>query len=262
MSNSNSLDPRPPTPDAQLVAVGDIEAADTESLKERLTTLLARTADDLRQMAAIVGELERRGEDLSALRLGIIDHLRRIASGQLLPEIVVRFSGFPQMLRIACHLPLADQQKLAAGEPVEMAVWRGDAVDWRRVDPMCLTRDQVHQVFAGDRLRGKVEQIAYLEDRRQRRPSEGKRKARGVVRADRERGGVTVKRTFVAAADVVAALAELAAPDDETERTSSVVFKLTDDEHRQLKQAALDGATTVSDLVRRALAAHGLLRKG
>src|SRR5690606_35817556 len=145
--------------------IPDLTSETTDSLKSRLTSLLAQTADDLRQMAAIVAELERRGEDMQELRIGIVDHLRRIAAGQLLPEIVVKFSGFPMMLRIAARLPIPDQQRLVADEPLDMAVWRGEQIEWRKVDPLALTTEQIRVVFADDRIRSQQEQVSILEQR-------------------------------------------------------------------------------------------------
>lgn len=251
------------TKTAEIVkTTNDLAAMPTEALKERLTSLLARTADDLREMASIVGELESRGEDLSALRLGIVDHLRRIAAGQLLPEVVVRFSGFPALLRIAIHLPLPDQRKLADGEPLDVAVWRDGSVDWRRVDPLGMTRDQLQLVFAGDRIRTQSEQISVLESQARKPQDEKHQPSRRRVKADQQRGGLVIGRAFAPLADVLSALADLrgtpiAELDDELE-VSTLMLKLPANEHTRLKILAAQSGTTMVDLVRRALYAHGL----
>lgn len=235
----------------------------TDALREQLSSLLARTADDLREMAAIVGELERRGEDLSGLKLGIIEHLRRIATGQLLPEIVVRFSGFPQLLRIAVHLPLGDQRRLIEHGVVSLACWRDGKIEFRRVDPLALSGPQVRQAFASDRIRSDAEQVSYLEThpgalgRLKRTPS------RARVRADKGRGGVRIGRSFASAAEVLGALAELRGfgrlvGDDDASYVQAAV-RISESELRTLKTAAAQGGCSLSDLIRRALWAAGLV---
>lgn len=161
---------------------GALSSETTDRLRERLAQILARTAEDLIEMARIVRELESRGEDLSGLRLGMIDYLRRIAAGQLLPGLVVRLSGQP-------------------------------------------------------------------------------RRRRERVRADRERGGIVVGRAFARLDEVLRALAELSQADydDEAEGGGPVPVQLTAAEHRQLKIRAAQANTTMGRLVRRALAAAGLL---
>lgn len=235
-------------------------AVSSEELRGRLASLLGRSADDLREMAAIVAELERRGEDLSALRLGLVDHLRRIAAGQLLPEVLVKFAGFPALLRIATHLPLLDQGKLISGEPLQLAVWRGDRVEWRKVDPLALTGPQIGQVFQRDRIRTEAEQVSVLESRRERAAREPQRDADARrVRPDRQRDGVMVGRVFAPTAEVLAALCELRPETDESDRSSTLVVKLTDDEHRRLKVKAAESGRSIQDIARAALRLAGLL---
>ena len=237
-----------------------LSAVPVADLKNRLSGLLARTADDLREMAAIVAELERRGEDLSGLRLGIVDHLRRIAAGQLLPEIVVRYAGYPQLLRVATGLPLPDQEKMLGESSVQLAVWREGRVEFRQVDPLCLSPAQLRQVYAGDRIRSESEQIGYLESRAA--PAKPKPVRRGKVWADRQRGALRYGKAVLAVGDVLAALAELRGFDDdgtaEDAEIAPTVFRATEAEQRALKIAAAQSNCTITDLIRRALWAAGI----
>lgn len=245
----------------EIVPRDHLASESTEALRERLTRALLRTADDLREMAAIVGELEARGEDLSTLRLGLVDHLRRIAAGQLLPDLVVRLSGFPLLLRHAAVLPLPDQRRLAQGDPVPLAVWREGRVEFRQVDPLTLSAAQTRQIFARARLRTEAEQVSVLEERAaNRRPFRAKRSR---VWVDRERGGIVVGRAFAPHDEVLRALAELAQADydDDAEGEAPLVVKLAEAELRQIKTRAARTGTTMTRLVRRALAAAGLLRE-
>ncbi|MGA2032311.1 MAG: hypothetical protein ABSG68_08660 [Thermoguttaceae bacterium] len=243
-----------------LASPSALSTAPTEELRSRLSGLLARTADDLREMAGIVAELERRGEDLSGLRLGIVDHLRRIAAGQLLPEIVVRYAGYPQLLRVATSLPLPDQERMLVDPAVQLAVWREGRIEFRQADPLCLSPAQLRQVYAGDRIRSEQEQIGYLESRAT--PAKAKTVRRGKVWADRQRGALRYGKAVLAVGDVLAALAELRGFDDagtaeDAELTMQQV-RCSQAEARALKMAAAQSGCTVTELVRRALWSAGL----
>lgn len=257
---SKSIAPRASTP----MAANDTELsrASSDDLKARLGSLLARTAEDLREMSAIVAELERRGEDLAGLRLGIVDHLRRIAAGQLLPEIVVQYAGYPQLLRVATGLPLPDQRRLLDEAAVALAVWREGRIEFRRADPLCLTPAQLRQVFIGERLRTDAEQVSYLESRALPKP-DSKAGQRSRVRADRQRGGVRIGRSFAPLGDVLEAIAQLrgyarVAGDEDTGMTQAAV-RLSQDELRAIKVAAAQSDCSMTDLIRRALWATGLV---
>lgn len=85
--------------------------ASTEELRAELAAALKLTADHLVRLALVWAELERRGEDLSALKNGIGKYLPMIASGAVLAETVVAFAGEPLMLSRAAKLPVDEQRK-------------------------------------------------------------------------------------------------------------------------------------------------------
>jgi len=237
-----------------------IRASDTEALRAQLAGSLARTAQEMLRMAAIVRTLEERGVDLRDLRVGMLDYLRRVAYGQVLPEVVVRFAEHPLLIRRIAALALPDQRRLVEGQGVPVAVRREDGtIDHRLADPLFLSGPQINQVFARDRLRSIAEQTLVLEDP-QRRPRQPVH--RGRCRADRERGGLIVRRTLVPLADVLAALADLrggAESDLNEALESSLVVRLSAREHQNLKTLAAQSDCTATHLIRRALAAAGLL---
>lgn len=240
----------------------DLTHESTAELKERLSSILATTASGLRDMAAIVAELESRGEDLSGLRIGMIDHLRRIACGQLLPEVVVRCAGQPRMLAIASRLTIDDQKKLAEGKAFDLAVWRGDSVEWRNVDPLECTGSQLSQIFAADHTRTQQEQVSILEHRRELalRAPETKSPQIGRPTADKKTGMIVLNRKSFSPSEILKLIAELSSDFDEAaELEATGIVKLTADEHRNLKQKALDSNTTQQVLMRRALRACGLI---
>jgi hypothetical protein len=93
-----------------LARIGDLAAVDTVSLKSELANALKLTASHLSYLAAIWAELEKRGEDLSGLKMGMGVWLARIAAGTLLAEIVVMYAGEPSVLRRASLLTTGQQQ--------------------------------------------------------------------------------------------------------------------------------------------------------
>lgn len=243
-------------------AYANLKELPTEKLREQLGRTLKLTAEHLLRLALIVRILEERGEDLSDLRLGLLSHLRRIAYGQVLPEVVVRFAGSPALVQRISNLPLPDQERLAQGEPVKLVTVGADGqADHLLVDPLNMSMPQLAQVFAPDRLRGEAEQLALLQRRAALPAVRARQPKRGKVRIDREQGGLMVGRVFVPLATVLDALAELRdnLPADEEEE-KQVPVRLSEREHIQLKDLAAKNGCTLTALIRRAMYAAGLLK--
>ena len=66
--------------------IENIREVTTEDLRQKLAESLRITAHRLIYLAAIVQELERRGDDLMSLRLGMVRWLRAIAKASGLAE--------------------------------------------------------------------------------------------------------------------------------------------------------------------------------
>lgn len=227
------------------------------ALRDELVRCMSDTASHLLRLAAIIRVLEERGENLSDLKIGMVRHLRRIAYGQILPEVVVRFGSSTMLIDKIGSLPLPDQRRIASGEPIKLLVGRGDH---RMVDPLNMTQDQVRQAFGKDHIRDDAEQAAFLDSPDRRRP--GRKSLRvGRVRPDRERMGLIVGRAFAPIDDVLAGLRGLRDVDetDEDGEEKTVAIKLTASEHRRLRMAAAKIDTSMADLVHRALEAAGLI---
>lgn len=193
---TTTLSPRPlnSTRD-QLLA--DLSAWDTEKLRRCLAEQLGLTASGLLQMAIIIHILEERGEDLSALRIGLLHHLRKIANGQILSEVVVKFAGRPSLISLVGNLPIDIQKDLASGGTVALVVYTdGGTRSIRQADPMNLTRQQTAQVFARDHIRTEAEQGLILDQRREVKMTR-KPEQTGELRIDYEKKGVWHKRTFI-----------------------------------------------------------------
>ena len=169
-------------------------------LRTALADAMTFTLSGLIQASKIVGELERRGENLSDLRDSTIPNLRKIACGQLLPEVYVRLFCKPSILNRVASLPIPDQEKIAAGKPVEVYLL-GDAAGaeliLQRVEDMESATAQ--QVFASGKIRSKSEQVAWLRARMIPRP----RPAGPNVSLDRKRKGIYCEsHSFVSLADL------------------------------------------------------------
>lgn len=238
----------------------DLAALPTDALRAELAQQMTVTAQHLQRLASIVAELERRGEDLSELKVGMLGYLRRIAAGQLHPDAVVRYLDYPMLLNRVATLPVTDQERLATGEPIKLVVWREGKTETRMMDPIKLTRDQVSQVFGPGAIRDEVGQIAVLESRFARPEQHAKPTTTGKCRADRKTGTVRVGRYVVPASDLVAALADLRDEGEDTaDADKTIPVMLTETQHRKLRVRAAEGGKSMADLVRTALRASGLI---
>lgn len=97
----------------------------TAQLRERLEKLITITVDTLTELAEVWVELERRGEDLSTLRSGLMSYVRMIARREVLPEAVVRFAGHRHIMIKLTEMPLRTQAKLLRKPEVELVTLKG-----------------------------------------------------------------------------------------------------------------------------------------
>jgi hypothetical protein len=105
-------------------AIKDYSKLSTPDLHARLKRSLEASAAGLYEAAAIWSELNRRGEAPSAS--GIMQWLRRIATGELAAEAVVSFAGQDSLLIGLVGMPLDQQRKYAAGEAITVATFDAD----------------------------------------------------------------------------------------------------------------------------------------
>jgi hypothetical protein len=154
-------------------------AKSSEELLSQFWQLFTMTAENFQNMAAIIRMVEEAGGDLSgpAQRLnGFFVALRRIAYGQLLPEILVRYNGKLTLVDRIGTLPISEQKVIAAGNGIPLLVYADDGSTSRiMAEPMDMTADQVRQAFARDHMRSENEQKLFLADWRaaKRKPLPG-----------------------------------------------------------------------------------------
>lgn len=141
-----------------------IVTLDTATLRAELSRALTITAHGLAYLAAVWAEPERRGEDLSDLRVGLAQYLPAIAAGRIAAEAVATFAGQSTVLKRVARLSLDDQRRLAAGEPVPVVSASADGQYTERSLPLrVLTAPQVATVIDEfGRIRTPIEQRQHL----------------------------------------------------------------------------------------------------
>jgi hypothetical protein len=253
MSNALAIPSHNASPPADLIDLDD------DSLEAELVRSLSMTVSSLIRTAWVIRLMEERGKDLSHLKIGMLDYLRRIAYGQVAPELVVRYAESPSLMRTLAALPFPDQQRLASGEPVKLVVRRPEGkFDVRMVEPLKMARDQLTQVFGRGKIRDEAEQILMLEDREPRPLGSKGAQRRGSIEIDPRRGGLVIGRKFFPTGLIIEALAEMTGEPDHSVPEKSVPVKLTEAEHLALSTAAARSGTSMNVLIRRALMLSGL----
>jgi hypothetical protein len=177
----------------------------TEKLRELLHQGIGEFANRLMNVAKVWIELERRGEDLSDLRVGLNKYLPAIAAGTVLAETVARFSCRPTILKAISQLTPSQQQQLIDIGTVRIVIKQGDNFTHRMLPLTALTVTQIRQVFGDRIIRNEVEQLAILESPKSNWTPKLSAKY-GKVHADRGTGMVRIGRSMATAEDVIAAL--------------------------------------------------------
>lgn len=140
-----------------------IHNMDTVELKKELAKTLTVTADYLAYIAAIWIELESRGEDLSALRHGMMAYIPLIATRQLDARIVVNYAGQKTLLSAMSKLPLHQQQKLIESNTIELAEVAEDGeMKVNKVSISGLSSAQVYQAFGDGEVKSPERQYKIL----------------------------------------------------------------------------------------------------
>ncbi len=119
-----------------------INRMSTDELRKELSRAITMTADALAYLAACWVELERRGEDLSGLRVTLAPYLRAVASGRMAPEAVIAFAGRRMVLKWVGRQPIEVQRRLAADPRVTIETGGGA----RKVALNELTAAELHLI--------------------------------------------------------------------------------------------------------------------
>jgi hypothetical protein len=126
----------------------ELEAMDNTDLLGELQRATAATASNLVYMAQIWKLLEGRGMDMAPFRNGLLRFLPMIASGEVIPEVVIKLAGNMTLLGKVGKLPPERQKALANGEPVPVLDPESGAVRERKIEE--LGAKEVRQLFGVD----------------------------------------------------------------------------------------------------------------
>ncbi len=187
----------------ELARIGSLDSV--QELRGLLVEAMSVTVEKVVQVAVIVRRLEELGDDLSDIEISILPNIRKVAYGQVAPELIVGLQGRPALLSRAVALPLPDQQSIATGKPLKVYEAGGDH---RMVPPLKLTNTEVQQVFAKDHLRDAAEQASWLRERTQQRTP--KRVDDDEVYLDHKRQGIWIGKRFIPMDDMAHYLSQLA----------------------------------------------------
>lgn len=179
-------------------------------LQSEIKRALQVTKEQLLKLAALVVVCDQRQIDLSDIGLGPLKFIRRIAYGDLSPELYVKYHNQRLLFDRISDLPLPDQEKLASGDP--LPVYDAETKDERIVPPELLTRNEMYQVLSRHGIRDVPEQAAWLRERAQKKPKTKEKVAPEFINLDKLRGGINVNGVFIPSSDLARYLSELASP--------------------------------------------------
>lgn len=231
-----------------------------QELRSRLAQSLSLSAKHLAYLAAVWGELEKRGEDLSDLRSGLTAYLPQIAAGRLDAEVVVKFAGQPTVLQSLAQLSLDKQRSIVRGEPIEvLTVNAAGEYEVTKTPAYMLSASQARLVFSAGKVRTPDEQKTTFESARiaaMRRTRPG---PDGRVRYDPRTDQIRIGKSAASVGEVVAAIMVTPVIDDDAELVKSIVIKMTESDHRVIKIRAAEAGLTQEVYVRGILKKFSLL---
>lgn len=245
-----------------MVETMDLSRIPAADLRRELARGLTLVAEQLYRLGLVWVELEQRGEDLSDLRAGLNWTLPLIGSGLLAAEAVIAFAGRRSILREFEGMPLDQQRRLAAGEPVAVVTPDGPH-ETELVPVRAIPAARLRTVFAEGKVLPPGEQRLRLAATRPRRkPSEGAG-YRYRPRYDREAGTVAVGKMTIPLADLLSELAAAAGPDhpptDVPGEFVAPKTRLTQEESRRLLAVSRAAGLPEWEMIRKALRAFGLI---
>lgn len=132
----------------------ELASMSTDDLRRDLVASIGLTARAISRVAAIWDELARRGIDLSDVKFALRDYMRRVATGQLLPEAVAQLAGSVRTLSLVADLPVSDQRRLIDGDPIQITT--SDGIVEKRLSE--LTWPEAARVIRGGHILSPKEQ--------------------------------------------------------------------------------------------------------
>ena len=173
------------------------QESDTNALLSKLQHYLSISVHSVRMVAAIIKRLEELGTDVIGLEIPNLSYFRKIAYGQLSPELFVSMAERPGFIKKLQALPLPDQEKIAHDTKQKVLLSGGDHL---MVAVKDMTKDQFDQVFSTNGVRSESQQAACIADKKQKACARSAERPEIVV--DRKKHGIYVSDVFISAADL------------------------------------------------------------
>jgi hypothetical protein len=137
-----------------------LKSLETQEVWAEFKKAVARTAEGIARMAECWCELQDRGEDLSAYRNPMLSFLPDVASGKLLPEVLLRYGASPSLTSAISRLVPEDQAKLATAE-ARVSILQPDGTT-RIARVTDLRQAELRQVLGDGRIRTPDEQRPHV----------------------------------------------------------------------------------------------------
>ena len=179
---------------------------DAKLLLKELAKNLRISLDSIVRTALYIRRLEELGVTEFEINIPGLSYIRKIAYGQLLPELFLAALGRQRLLDRTSSLPMPDQRLVANNKPFKVML---DGGDHTMIPPLSMSSAVVSQVFHKGAVRDETEQVLYRREREERKLIEIDGDDRKHIKIDRRRGGIVVDGRFVSKAELVKLLADL-----------------------------------------------------
>lgn len=208
MPVTEMIDSKHPLNELLETAVSALSELDTEKLRAELAKAFRVTVEQIVRMAAIIRILEDRGDNLDDLKFGLLGYLRKVAYGQVMPEVVVKLQSAPLLMARVASLPIPDQKRVITEDPIKVTVIDDGVTTHRLISPLKMNASEIRQVFARDHIRDESEQISWIRSR----PSRAAQSTgNNGIQVDAKRKGIVVtgERVFISRSEMVNLLARV-----------------------------------------------------
>ncbi len=180
-----------------------LASSDRSELLKQLKTSLEISVEHVVRLAALIRRLEELGVQIE-IEIPALPFIRKIAYGQMVPQLFVSLQGAQRLLEKTASLPMPDQKNVAENKPFRVMELGGD---YRLVPPLSMTSREIQQVFYRGQIRDDASQVGWL--REHSRKAVKCREEPAEIKLDRKRGGIVIDGRFLSASELAHYLAEL-----------------------------------------------------
>lgn len=179
----------------------------TAELKATITERMGNLSENALDICLMLSELAMRQEYIPLMRTSFFRHFEKIAAGKLDVLAAMEFAGLDSHLSAVANLPIKDQNRLAAGGTVKVAVNNEDGK--MRIENIRLkqcTREQVNMALTENGYRAPAAQKKILA---KRNPVVRRSPSVLNIRADLDTEEIVIGQVRIPVAELTAPLKEL-----------------------------------------------------